>query len=56
VLDAASGETLTMFDTGGTIAAGAAAVSQGKIVVQSGLQYPFARDAVRNEEVICYGL
>ena len=40
VLDAETGETLTMFDTGGTIAAGAAAIAQGRLVVQSGLSVP----------------
>ena len=39
VLDAATGAQLTMFDTGGTIAAGGAAVAKGHVVVGSGLQY-----------------
>ena len=57
VLNAADGEMLKMFDTGGTIAAGAAAVAQGRVVVGSGLQYVFAGDsAINNNEVICYGL
>ncbi|MDD9967355.1 MAG: PQQ-binding-like beta-propeller repeat protein [Myxococcales bacterium] len=56
VLDAATGEILTMFDTGGTIAAGAAAVSDGKVIVASGLQFIYAPDAVNNNQIICYGL
>ena len=56
VLDAASGDELTKFDATGTIAAGAAAVAQGKVVVGSGLQYPYANNAKNNNQVICYGL
>ena len=39
------GETLKMFATGGTIAAGAPAVAQGRVVVGSGMQYQFATTA-----------
>jgi hypothetical protein len=57
VLNAADGAVLKMFATGGTIAAGAAAVAQGRIVVGSGMQYAFAgASAINNNEVICYGL
>ena len=55
VLDASSGETLTMFATGGTIAAGAAAISGGRLVVGSGLSYPFGA-VTNNNQIICYGL
>jgi polyvinyl alcohol dehydrogenase (cytochrome) len=55
VLDAETGETLTMFATGGTIAAGAAAIAQGRLIVQSGLTYPFG-SVTLNNQVICYGL
>jgi polyvinyl alcohol dehydrogenase (cytochrome) len=56
VFNAKSGEMLTMFETGGTIAAGAAAIAQGKIVVKSGLEYPFDATIKYNNQVICYGL
>jgi outer membrane protein assembly factor BamB len=56
LFDAHTGTMLTMFDTGGTIAAGGAAIAQGKIVVGSGLQYLFAGNALNNNKVICYGL
>ncbi|MET0391101.1 MAG: PQQ-binding-like beta-propeller repeat protein [Polyangiales bacterium] len=56
VYNAESGEELTSFDTGGTIAAGAAAIVDGHVVVKSGLQYQFATDAKNNNEVIGYGL
>lgn len=56
VFAAHSGEMLTLFETGGTIAAGAAAIAQGKVVVQSGLQYVFDSTAKNNNQVICYGL
>ncbi|MEY4581921.1 MAG: Polyvinylalcohol dehydrogenase precursor, partial [Pseudomonadota bacterium] len=56
VLNAASGEELTQFDTGGTIAAGAAAIADGYVVVKSGLQYVYARDAKDNREVIAYSI
>jgi outer membrane protein assembly factor BamB len=56
VLDAESGSMLTSFDTGGSIAAGAAAIAQGKVVVQSGLRFVFANNAIFNNQVICYGL
>jgi outer membrane protein assembly factor BamB len=57
VLNAATGAELTMFNTGGSIAAGGAAIAQGKVVVASGLQYVFGgAAALNNNEVQCYGL
>ena len=56
VFDAHEGGMLTMFDTGGTIAAGAAAIAQGHVVVQSGLQYVFDSTVKNNNQIICYGL
>jgi outer membrane protein assembly factor BamB len=55
VLDAATGDTLTMFNTGGTIAGGAAAIVQGKVIVQSGLAYALS-NTLNNNQIICYGL
>jgi outer membrane protein assembly factor BamB len=55
VFNAHTGDMLTMFNTGGTISAGSAAIAQGRVVVQSGLQYPLG--TVRNNnQIICYGL
>lgn len=56
VFDAHEGQMLTMFETGGTIAAGAAAIAQGRVVVASGLQYVFDSTTTNNNLVICYGL
>ena len=56
VYNAKTGDELTRFDTGGTIAAGAAAIADGHVVVKSGLQYVFAQDAMNNNQIICYGL
>jgi outer membrane protein assembly factor BamB len=57
VLDAESGDSLTMFATGGSMAAGAAAIAEGRVVVKSGLNYVFGLgDAINNNQVICYGL
>ena len=56
VYNAATGEELTSFETGGTIAAGAAAIVDGYVVVKSGLQYMYAADAKSNREVIAYSL
>jgi outer membrane protein assembly factor BamB len=56
VLDAATGKELIMFNTGGTIAAGAAAIVDGRIIVSSGLNYIFDSTAKNNNLVICYGL
>lgn len=55
IYDAERGEELNRFNTGGTIAAGGAAVAGGRIVVQSGLQYPFGV-VTNNNQVHCYGL
>jgi outer membrane protein assembly factor BamB len=56
IFNAATGDKLIEFDTGGTIAAGSAGIVDGRIVVKSGLQYAFAQDAMNNNQVICYGL
>jgi len=56
ILNADTGEELTKFSTGGTIAGGAAAIAQGKIVVKSGLSYPLSADVLNSDQVICYGL
>lgn len=56
VLEAATGKELIMFNTGGTIAAGAAAIVDGRIIVKSGLQYVFDSTTKNNNLVICYGL
>lgn len=56
VFNASTGEELTSFDTGGTIAAGAAAIADGHVVVKSGLQYMYASDAKTNREVVAYAL
>jgi hypothetical protein len=56
IYEASSGKMLNTFETGGTIAAGAAAIVDGKIIVKSGLQYGFDATAKNNNLVICYGL
>ena len=56
ILNAATGDQLNMFNTGGTVAAASPAVAAGKVVVPSGLQYPLATDAKNNNLVLCYGL
>jgi PQQ-like domain len=56
VLDADSGATLNHFETGGTIAAGAAAIAQGKIVVKSGFLSILDAATRSNNQIICYGL
>jgi glucose dehydrogenase len=56
VMNAKTGEMLTSFETGGSIAAGAAAIAQGKVVVKSGLQYPLDATVKDNNQIICYGL
>ena len=55
ILNAHTGDQLQMFNTGGTIAAGAAAIVDGKVIVKSGLQYPLGT-VQNNNQVICYGL
>jgi polyvinyl alcohol dehydrogenase (cytochrome) len=55
IYNAKTGELITSFETGGSIA-GAAAIVDGKIVVKSGLMYVFASNAMNNNQVICYGL
>jgi hypothetical protein len=56
VLNAMTGEQLAMFNTGGTIAAGAAAIVDGNVVVKSGLEYPLDTTVKMNNEVICYAV
>ncbi|MET0389302.1 MAG: PQQ-binding-like beta-propeller repeat protein [Polyangiales bacterium] len=56
VLNAETGAVLTMFNTGGTTAGGAAAIAQGKIVVKSGLSYALNTTVLNNNDIICYGL
>jgi outer membrane protein assembly factor BamB len=57
VLNAATGEELNSFETGGSMAAGAPAIAQGMVVVKSGMQYVFGgADAILNTEVKAYGL
>jgi polyvinyl alcohol dehydrogenase (cytochrome) len=56
VLDKESFEELAQFETGGTIASGAAAVVDGRVVVKSGLQYGFGVELKDNHEVVCFGI
>ncbi len=56
VLNASTGEQLTMFNTGGTIAAGAAAIVDGNVIVKSGLEYYLDSTTKNNNQIICYGL
>ena len=57
VYKASDGEELASFETGGTIASGAPAVVDGRVIVKSGLMYGFGGASLKNNnEVICYGL
>lgn len=56
VFNAKTLELLASLDTGGTIAAGAAAIVNGNVIVKSGLMYAFAQDAMPNNKIICYGI
>jgi len=56
ILNAATGEQLAMFNTGGTIAAGSAAIVDGNVVVKSGLEYMLDPTVKPNNLIICYGL
>lgn len=56
VFNAKTLELLASLDTGGTIAAGAASVVNGNVIVGSGLMYVFATDALPNNKIICYSL
>lgn len=56
VLDKESLDELAQFETGGTIASGAAAVVDGRVVVKSGLQYGFGVELKDNHEVVCFGI
>jgi outer membrane protein assembly factor BamB len=54
--DARTGDLLHTLDTGGTIAAGGAAIVQDRVIVKSGLTYALDTSAVRNDQIYCYGL
>jgi polyvinyl alcohol dehydrogenase (cytochrome) len=56
ILNAATGDQLAMFTTGGTIAAGSAAIVDGNVVVKSGLEYALDSSVKSNNQIICYGL
>ena len=57
VFNAATGEELNSFETGGSMAAGAPAIAEGMVVVKSGMQYVFGgADAILNTQVRAYGL
>ena len=56
ILDASDGTELTSFNTGGTIAAGGAAIVDGHVIVPSGLSYPFDPNVKSNNQVICFAL
>jgi outer membrane protein assembly factor BamB len=56
VFNAMTGEKLAAFETGGTIAGGAAAIVDGHIVVGSGLDYLFDPSCKPNDEIICYAV
>ena len=59
IFNAATGDMLNMFETGGSIAAGAPAIADGMIVVKSGLSYVFADifgTGTNNSEIHAYGL
>jgi outer membrane protein assembly factor BamB len=56
VYNAMTGEQLAMFMTGGTIAAGAASIADGNIIVQSGLEYILDSAAKSGKQVICYSV
>ncbi|HKP57973.1 MAG TPA: PQQ-binding-like beta-propeller repeat protein [Polyangiales bacterium] len=56
IMDAATGNQLTKFSTGGTIAAGAAAIVDGNVVVKSGLEYILDATVKKNNQIICYSL
>jgi polyvinyl alcohol dehydrogenase (cytochrome) len=53
--NAKTGDLLSSFDTGGTIAAGAPAIANGQIIVKSGIAYPYAFDGMDNNQIIAYG-
>jgi polyvinyl alcohol dehydrogenase (cytochrome) len=56
IMNAATGEQITKFTTGGTIAAGSAAIVDGNVVVKSGLEYALDPTVKTNNQIICYGL
>lgn len=56
VLNAKTGMMITKFSTGGTIAAGAAAIVDGNVVVGSGLDYALDSTTKNNNQIICYAV
>lgn len=54
--NAATGDMLNMFETGGTIAAGGASIVDGMVIVKSGLSYPLDASALPNNQIHAYGL
>jgi polyvinyl alcohol dehydrogenase (cytochrome) len=57
IFNAETGAELAMFDTGGSVAAGAPAIANGMIVVKSGLSYIFGQgNSFMNNEIHAYGL
>jgi outer membrane protein assembly factor BamB len=56
IYDAHAGDLLHTINTGGTIAAGGAAIVDGHVIVKSGLQYPLDSSVVNNNQIYCYGL
>jgi hypothetical protein len=58
IYDTATGELLKMFETGGTIVAGAPAIAEGHICVKSGMTYGLEPPgtATPGTKIICYGL
>lgn len=55
VMNADTGAVLKRFDTGGTVAGGAATIAAGKILVKSGMVYSDLTVKL-NDQLICYGL
>jgi polyvinyl alcohol dehydrogenase (cytochrome) len=56
VYNALTGEQLALFNTGGTMAAGAPAIVDGHIVVKSGLAYELDPTTKNNDQIICYAV
>jgi hypothetical protein len=56
VMNAMTGEQLAMFNTGGTIAAGAPAIVDGHVIVGSGLSYALDPTTKDNNIIICYAV
>ncbi|MEY4580243.1 MAG: Polyvinylalcohol dehydrogenase precursor, partial [Pseudomonadota bacterium] len=56
VYNAATGDMLNTFETGGTIAAGSAAIVDGYVVVGSGLSYALDASCKANDQIIAYAV